>query len=94
MNGTGNSAYQGFVLVASTKGPFTVAHELMHILLNETHIVARNNEPSTALFHSPTSSTNTVPATKRIGPYPDAAAVNVGNNDTGTIRPKAEALPQ
>ena len=80
-----------------TAGPHTLAHELMHILLNSGH---RNDasgnplDPVTALFRTGTTSTKDVGGTKRIGPYPDAATAGVGNNDVTTIRAVAETLPQ
>ena len=67
----------------------SLAHEIMHILLNAEH---RLGEPNTALFKV-TSVNTDVAGTKRIGPYPDAATAGVGNSDTATIRSVAEALP-
>jgi hypothetical protein len=86
-NATGNAAYARFIVVGPTRSVLSIAHEPMHILLNRGH----RTDPSTALFH-PTSN-KAVNGTKRIGPYPDAAAGNVGNGDTVTIRAATETLP-
>ena len=72
--------------------PFNLPHELLHDLLNRAH--REPGEPTTALFKGGTSPTNVVNGTKRIGPYPDAAASNTGNDDVTTIRANAETLPQ
>ena len=78
--------------------PNTLPHEIMHILLNTFH----RADPGTALFHEQTSPNKNVSGTKRIGPYPDAAAAiplpgfpipGVGQADTTTIRANAETLP-
>jgi len=58
--------------------------------LNKGH---RTLEPFTALFRTNTEATKVVWGTKRIGPYPDAATSNVGNDDTTTMRTNAETLP-
>ncbi len=90
----GNSLYPNNIAVASTASgggfPNTFAHEVLHILLDDAH---RANEPDTALFKGGTTTSKAVNGTKRIGPYPDAAAAGVGNGDTSTIRGHAEALP-
>lgn len=69
--------------------PITLAHEIMHVLLNSGH----RNDPNTAVFRGGTSPTKAVGGTKRIGPYPDATTSGVGQNDTTTIRQNAETLP-
>jgi hypothetical protein len=81
--------------------PFTLAHEVMHILLNDNH---RDNETppgegqdeQSALFRAPTSSSNTVMGTKRIGPYryidDDVAEDALGATDTTIIRSHVETL--
>lgn len=89
-NTTGNASAQNFVVTSRGANVFTLAHELMHILLNSPH---RPNEPGTSLFRGGTTPSKIVGGTKRIGPYPQAAAVGVGNADTTTIRNAAETLP-
>ena len=92
-NATGNAKFQNFVVLGPTRTDLSVAHELMHVLLNIPHRVTPNNEfldATTALFRRTT--TKAVAGTKRIGPYP-AAASGVGNDDTTKIRSKAEQLP-
>jgi hypothetical protein len=92
-NSTGNPAFQNFVVVGPTRSELSVAHELMHILLNISHRLSGTGawlDATTALFHGTT--TKAVDGTKRIGPYP-AAASGVGNDDTTTIRNNAEQLP-
>jgi hypothetical protein len=89
-NHTGNADGQNFVIVQADHEDLTLAHEMMHILLNEPH---RFNEPTTALFHAFSVVGKPVDGRKRIGPYPDAAANNVGNDDTFDIRETAEDLP-
>src|SRR5262249_18023307 len=71
--------------------PYVLPHELMHILLNAGH---RRGEPNTALFNVRPEQGADVDAAKRIGPYPDAAAAQVGNDDTFIIRRAALKLPQ
>jgi len=89
-NNTGNDDAENYVLIDPSRDLFTVSHKLLHVLLNSGH---RQNEPNTAVFHSPTSANNAVDATKRIGPYPDATNAGVGANDTTDIRGNAENLP-
>jgi hypothetical protein len=89
-NATGNAAANNFVVTSVGANVFSLAHELMHILLNSPH---RPNEPPTSLFRGGTTPNKSVGGTKRIGPYPQAAAAGVGNNDTTTIRNSAETLP-
>ncbi len=86
-NETGDAKYQNFVLISATKGPFTTPHEFLHVLLDSEH---RADDPETALFKSPTSSSNAVGGTKRVGPYKDDGS---GDMDTRTIRATAENLP-
>jgi hypothetical protein len=81
---------KNFVVTSRGATVLSLAHEIMHILLNSPH---RANEPNTALFRGGTTPNKSVGGTKRIGPYPDASAVGVGNADTTTIRGVAEALP-
>ena len=50
------------VISVAHKRPFTLPHEIQHILLNSAH----DGSPAQMLFYSPTSSTNTVNSTKRI----------------------------
>ncbi len=82
---------KNFIVIAAlsdaAKKPFTFAHEFMHILLNITH---RPGEPIEALFRFPTSDTNTVGATKRIGPFPNS---DPGEEDTFTMRTNVLNLP-
>jgi hypothetical protein len=87
-NNTANAADKNFIVVSSAATALTLGHEMMHILLNSPH---RANEPNTALFRG--TPTKVVGGTKRVGPYPGAAAVGVGNADTTTIRNNAETLP-
>jgi hypothetical protein len=89
-NKTGNPNAQNFVIMSRGAGVLSLPHEMMHVLLDSPH---RANEPATALIRGGTSATKAIGGTKRIGPYPDAAAAGVGNNDTTTIRNHAEALP-
>jgi hypothetical protein len=89
-NGSGNPGAQNFAVASLGANVFSLAHELMHILLNSHH---RANEPPTSLFRGGTTPNKNVRGTKRIGPYPQAAAAGVGNNDTTTIRNNAESLP-
>lgn len=91
-NNTGDNHFQNFIVVpsrAAGRRVFTTAHEIMHILLNQAH---RNGEPGTALFH-PTAPHRGPNSTKRIGPYPDANALNVGGRDTQQLRDNVETLP-
>lgn len=93
-NNTGNPDFQNFIVLTFTDRstePFVLPHEFMHILLNAPH---RANEPDTALFNVRLGLGNIVTACKRIGPYPDATANGVGQNDTFTIRNASENLPQ
>lgn len=90
-NNTGKPALSNFIVIdANAARPFTMPHEIMHILLNRGH---RNFEPSTALFYSPTSQFKTTAGKKRIGPYPQSKTNNVGDDDTTTLRANAETLP-
>src|SRR5262245_11793616 len=91
-NNTGDNSLQNFVVLSRTpvRGPLTLAHEIMHVLLNRSH---RAHEPSTALFHTGTGDKG-VDSTKRIGPYPRSTASGVGDRDTQIIRTNAETLPQ
>jgi hypothetical protein len=89
-NTSGNAAAQNFVVTSRGANVFSLAHELMHVLLNSPH---RANEPATSLFRGGTTPNKSVGGTKRIGPYPQAAAAGVGNADTTTIRNAAETLP-
>lgn len=84
-NQTGNPAGDNFVVIAANEGPVTLAHEVMHILLDSAH----RADPSVALFRSPTT-TKAVTGTKRIGPFPSDGP---GTTDTATIRAAAENLP-
>ncbi len=98
-NKTGDEQNQNFIVIAATRGPLTLPHEFMHILLNIPHRKGGSSDPcasedpETALFHAPQSRDKSVGGTKRIGPYPDARAVNVGTKDTFHMRNKAEKLP-
>ena len=83
-------AGSNWIVMSTDTRPFTLAHEVMHILLNSGH---RNLEAATSLFDHPTSPTNSVDATKRIGPNADTAAASVGDGDTAIIRAVAESLP-
>ena len=89
-NGTGNNAFQNFIVISKIRGPLTLAHEIMHVLLNDSH---RDNEPKTALFYG-TENHKRPHSTKRIGPYPGAEDAHVGQRDTETMRTNAETLPQ
>jgi hypothetical protein len=89
-NTTANTNAHNFVVTSRGANVFTLAHELMHVLLNSPH---RANEPATSLFRGGTTPSKIVGGTKRIGPYPQAAAAGVGNADTTTIRNVAETLP-
>jgi len=75
---------------------FTLAHEFMHILLDSGHRLPDESppphDPMTSLFFAPTSNANSDTATKRIGPNLDTANA-AGDQDTFTIRDRAEALP-
>jgi hypothetical protein len=83
------------VLVVYGTSPFTAAHEIMHILLNETHVSPqRDDEPVTALYYPDAIYNNNTSDPKRIGPYPDAAHTGVGNGDTQAMRENVESLPQ
>lgn len=51
-------------------------------------------DPVTAIFFPGNWPNDDVTASnKRIGPYPDATAANVGQGDTKTMRDNAEILP-
>jgi hypothetical protein len=89
-NLTANANAKNFVVVSRGATVLSLAHEMMHILLNSPH---RANEPATSLFRGGTTPSKAVNGTKRIGPYPQAAAVGVGNGDTTTVRTAAESLP-
>ncbi|MFY0576258.1 hypothetical protein ACN28S_19565 [Cystobacter fuscus] len=93
-NQSGNPLNSNWVVMSSaTAGggyPNTLAHELMHVLLDTAH---RPNEPATALFRGGTTPNKSVGGTKRIGPYPGAASAGVGNSDVTVIRANAETLP-
>lgn len=92
-NLSGDSKYNNWVVInngsAGGGDPHNLAHEIMHILLNAPH----RADPSTALFRGGTDYDKNVNGTKRIGPYPDATAAGVGENDTNTIRTNAEVFP-
>lgn len=84
-NRSGEPRLVDFTVVgAKGKRPFTLAHELMHILLDSAH---RTREPSVSLFRSPTSGANRVRATKRVGPN---GSTGVGATDTRIIRGAAQ----
>jgi hypothetical protein len=89
-NATGDSAFQGFVVLSRRRNALTIAHEIMHVLLNSAH---RVNEPRTALLH-PTDPGKDPDKQKRMGPYPDAQGAGVGVRDTETVRSNAETLPR
>jgi hypothetical protein len=93
-NQSGTAAWKNFVVIASGSAgggdPHNLAHELAHVLINAPH---RANEPATALLRGGTTLSKAVGGTKRLGPYPDAAAVGVGNADTTTIRTNVSTLP-
>ncbi|MBP9225459.1 MAG: hypothetical protein KBF76_16430 [Verrucomicrobiales bacterium] len=92
-NGTGIAAFKNFVVVGPSRSELSVAHEMMHILLNLPHRMSAGGawlDPDTALFHGTNS--KAVHGTKRIGPYP-ATGSSVGNDDTTTIRTNSEQLP-
>ena len=86
----GSAIYRNNILMTAHRGVLSPPHEVMHLLLNMGH---RGGEPATALFMGGTTLTKATAGTKRIGPYPDAAAAAVGNADTTTIRTVAQALP-
>lgn len=86
-NKTGDRRFENFTVLSRMRGVLTMAHELMHILLNADHPIV-SSYPSTALFHSPTVDDKRVDSTKRIGPYPDTAAKGVGDDDTRIMRSK------
>ena len=92
-NSTGDTNYQGFVVISNQRAPFVLAHEFLHILLDTGHPRTPVDDPGTALFHAPVSLTNVVGGTKRIGPYPGDGPGSNGTNDTYTIRETAENLP-
>ena len=48
-NNSGDPRAQNFAVVSSIRKVFTVAHELLHLLLNDGH--RGDQEPDTALFH-------------------------------------------
>jgi len=76
-------------------GPFTLGHEVMHILLDMGHRdqAGMPQDPPTSLFRKATGD-NTVTGKKRIGPNSDTAAANAaGHDDTFIIRGVAEFLP-
>lgn len=80
-NRSGDPRLVDFAVVgARGKRPFTLAHELLHILLDSAH---RAREPSISLFRSPTSGTNRVRSTKRVGPN---RSTGVGATDTQIVR--------
>ena len=90
-NRTNNPNAQNFIILRGrARKPFTLPHEIMHILLDSAH---RFNEPKTALFNAPTSPQNSVDATKRIGPNPAATTANVGKGDTSAMRGTTNTLP-
>lgn len=79
-----------WIIVEDDPKPFTLAHELMHILLDSGH---RSGEHLTSLFLDGTSDTPAVDGTKRIGPNAATAAGAPGESDTTTLRNNAEDLP-
>ena len=83
------------IALSSNRNPYTMAHEMMHILLNAYHRGSPQNpgpaDPISALFFPITSETKEVDGTKRIGPYPGYAGVE--NNDATAIRNTSESLP-
>jgi hypothetical protein len=91
-NMSGQPVFNNFIVISATAvRPFTMPHEIMHVLLNRGH---RNLEPATALFYSPSALNKAVYGKKRIGPYPQSTAANVGDDDTTTMRTNAENLPR
>ena len=95
VNLTKDRRYSNNIIMNPEPSPFTLAHELMHVLLNKGHRMrsaTEFQEPSTALFHG-VSSDDVVNGRKRIGPYPDAVTAGVGNGDTEKIRLHASVLP-
>jgi hypothetical protein len=90
-NMSGKPAFNNFIVISTAAArPFSLPHEIMHVLLNQGH---RDLEPNTALFYSPTAINKAVYGKKRIGPYPQSTSPNVGNDDTTTMRSNAEKLP-
>ncbi|TQM43922.1 hypothetical protein FB388_1280 [Pseudonocardia cypriaca] len=90
INNSADPRAQNFAVVSSARKVLTVAHEIMHLLLNDGH---RVGDPRTALFNESTTDSKAPDSTKRIGPYPDATAAGVGVFDTSKIRASAETLP-
>ena len=94
-NATGDVKFQNLVVMAELSNELSLAHELMHVLLDRPHSLLL--QPVTALFHrgagalvAPAKAVN---STKRIGPYPDATHLQQGMDDTRVMRDHAEALP-
>lgn len=81
-----NPIFRNNIVATAHRGPLSLAHEVMHILLNRGH---RAGEPATSLFRGGTT-LNIVGGTKRIGPFPGAG---VANADVTTIRAVAEIIP-
>ena len=96
-NQTGNPEGHNFTVMntAIAQSPFTLGHEIMHILLDSVHRdQGAVTDPGSALFFNPTSSTNGVTGTKRIGPNASTDPANAaGDSDTFDIRVVAETLP-
>jgi uncharacterized delta-60 repeat protein len=95
LDGTPNTAYQNFIvierLVAEEDKQRTLAHEVMHVLLNRGH--RDSSEPADSLFYrsSATDSNGRLRA-KRIGPFALPGGF-MSEDDTRMIRDKAEVLP-
>jgi hypothetical protein len=92
-DGSRNKAFQNFMVVqgvpqAQGRG-HVVAHEMMHLLLNQGH---RTNEPTVALFNTRDNDQSGIFVSKRIGPFVIDGAI--GSDDTFRIRDVAENLPQ
>lgn len=91
-----NHWFQNFIVMGPGAVLLTLSHEIMHILLNAPHRTDQQGtflDPTTALFHPVAVSGIPVRGPKRIGPYPDAKAKGVGEDDTYVIRSNAEQLP-
>ncbi len=95
-NGTGNSAYQNFFIIAANANPtrvppwpdsITFVHEMLHILLDTGH-----HEPDQAIIDADATNTFAVNGPKRIGPFQTDTAGN-GDGHTTKLRNSAKQLP-
>jgi hypothetical protein len=88
-NKTKLNSFKNFIVIKSGSPKNAMAHEMMHILLNDGHGGTRGEDPNTSLF-CPKYESPHLERYKRIGPY---TGDTIGRNDTVNMRKNSEKLP-